>query len=67
MKIYRLSLLLLGFLLVFNSCDSDNDDPIVGPDVPPAEEDSNAPIITSENGSIHVSLPACQGEIWIPQ
>ena len=24
-------------------------------------------IITSENGSIHVSLPACQGEIWIPQ
>ena len=51
MKIYRFTLLLLGFLLVFNSCDSDNDDPIVGPDVPPVEKDSNAPIITSEDGS----------------
>ena len=49
--IYRTPLLLLGCLLVFNSCDSDNDDPIVGPDVPPSEEASNAPIITSEDGS----------------
>ena len=61
MKIYRFTLLLLGFLLVFNSCDSDNDDPIVGPDVPPAEEDSNAPIMTSEDGSTIVN----DGEIMV--
>ena len=58
---YKIPLLLFGFLLVFNSCDSDNDDPIVGPDVPPAEEDCNAPILTSEDGATIVN----DGEIVV--
>ena len=59
--IYRIPLLLLGVLLSFNSCDSDNDDPIIGPDVPPAEEDSKTPILTSEDGSAIVNT----GEIVV--